>query len=105
MDINQNRSLLGPKISNQVRDLAIQHWVALGRLIGFIKCIKLKGMILWKTFYLRTLCLIDSDFAKDPVARKSIGGEFHTLGGCLTAFSSKGDKSISKSTAEAEYKS
>jgi len=32
-------------------------------------------------------------------------GELHTVGGCLTAFSSKGEKSISNSTAEAEYKS
>jgi len=49
--------------------------------------------------------LCDSDFAKDPITRKSVGGEIHTLGGCITAFSSRGEKSVSNSTAESEYKS
>ena len=31
-----------------------------------------------------------TDFAKDPVTRKSVGGELHTLGRCITAFSSRG---------------
>ena len=122
LDINQYRSLVGkimffatkvgPKICNQVRDLARhmsnpgeQHWVALGRLIGYLKGMKLKGMILRKPVELRTVSLVDSDFAKDPITRRSVGGELHTLGGCLTAFTSKGEKSISNSTAEAEYKS
>ena len=62
-------------------------------------------MILRKPVELRNVSLIDSDFAKDPIIRRSVGGELHTIGGCLTAFSSKGEKSISNSTAEAEYKS
>ena len=103
---------VGPKICNQVRDLArhmanpgLEHWTALGRLVGYMKGMEIKGMRLSKPADLRTVSLADSDFAKDPVTRKSIGGELHTVGGCLTAFSSKGEKSISNSTAEAEYKS
>jgi len=103
---------IGPKMCNQVRDLARymsnpgeEHWVALGRLIGYMKGMEIKGMILRNPVDLRTVSLIDSDFAKDPVTRKSVGGELYNLGGCLTANSSKGEKSISNSTAEAEYKS
>ena len=94
---------VGPKICNQIRDLARhmshpgeQHCVALGRLIGYMKVMKLKGMILRKPVELHTASLIDSDFAKESVTRKSVGGKLR----CLTAFSRKGEKSISNSTAE-----
>ena len=97
---------------NQVRDLARhmsnpgeQYWIALGRLIGYMKRMKLKGMVLRKPTELRTASLMDSDFAKDPVTRKSIGSELHILGGYLTTFSSKGEKSTLNSIAEIEYKS
>ena len=122
VDINMYRSLvgkimffvtkLGPKMCYAVRYLARHmsnpgdpHWKALGRLVGFMKGMKIKGVILRKPVDLRTVSLVDSDFAKDPVTRKSIGGKLHTLGGCITAFSSRGEKSISNSTAESEYKS
>ena len=82
-----------------------QHWIALGRFIGYMKGIKLKGMVMRKPVELRNALLIDSNFAKDPITRKSVGGGLHTLGACLTAFSSRGEKSISNSTAESEYKS
>jgi len=68
-----------------------EHWVALGRLIGYMKGMEIKGMILRKPVDLRTIFLMDLDIAKDPVTRKSVGGELHTLGGCLTAYSSKGE--------------
>jgi len=69
-----------------------------------MKGLKSKGMIMKKPVDLRTVSLMDSEFAKDPVTRKSVGGELHTLGGCLTAFCSNGEKSISNSTSEAENK-
>jgi len=122
VDINMYRSLvgkimffvtkIGPKMCNVVRDLARHmsnpgdpHWKALGRLIGYMKGMKLKGLRMKKPHSLRNGSLCDSDFAKDPITRKSVGGEIHTLGGCITAFSSRGEKSISNSTAESEYKS
>ena len=70
-----------------------------------MKGMKLKGMMMRNPVELRNASLIDSDFAKDPITRKSVGGELHSLGACLTAFSSRGDKSISNSTAESKYKS
>jgi len=70
-----------------------------------MKGMKLKGLRMKKPHSLRNGSLCDSGFAKDPITRKSVGGEIHTLGGCITAFSSRGEKSISNSTAESEYKS
>ena len=122
VDINEYRSFvgrimffstkIGPKLSNAVRDLARHmsnpgdpHWKALGRAIGYMKGMTLNGIIMRKPETLRCVSLCDADFAKDPITRRSVGGEIHTLGGCLTAFSSRGEKSISNSTAESEYKS
>lgn len=75
-----------------------------------MKGIQLEGMILRKVFELRTVSLMDLDFAKVPITRRSIGGELHTLGGYLTTFSSKGEKliseykSLSKRGLEAKFK-
>ena len=75
-----------------------------------MKGIQLEGMILRKVFELCTVSLMDLDFAKVSITRRSIGGELHTLGGCLTAFSSKGEKlileykSLSNGGLEAKFK-
>ena len=84
---------LGPKMLNSIHDLARHlinpgelHWVALERVVGFIKGMRLKGMILTKPKDLRLVSMVDADFAKDPITRRSVGGEIHILGGCITAF-------------------
>ena len=74
------------------------------RAVGFVKGMKLKGIKMSKPVELRMATLCDSDHAKDPVTRKSVGGDLHTLGGCLTAFSSRGQKTVSLSSTESEYK-
>ena len=122
VDLDKYRSLvgkvmfystkIGPKQANAVRDLSRhmsnpgeEHWKAMNRVIGYMKGLKLKGMIMTKPVELRIASLTDSDHAKDQIERKSIGGELHTLGGCLTDFSSRGQKSVSLSSTESEYKS
>ena len=103
---------IGPKTSNAIRDLARHlinpgesHWMALERVVGYIKGLELKGMNLTKPKDLRLVSMVDADFAKDPMTRRSVGGEIHTLGGCITAFGSRGEKTSSLSTSESEYKS
>ena len=122
VDIDMYRSLVGkimffatkvgPTICHAVRDLAAHmsnpgkpHWEALRRLVGYMKGMKLKGMALHKPNQLRNVSACDADYAKCPDTRKSIGGEIHTLGGCLTAFSSRGQNTVSMSSCESEYKS
>ena len=102
---------IGPKQANAVRDLSRHmsnpgedHWKAMKRAVGFVKGMKLKGIKMSKPVELRMATLCDSDHAKDPVTRKSVGGDLHTLGGCLTAFSSRGQKTVSLSSTESEYK-
>ena len=103
---------VGPTLCHAVRDLAAHmsnpgtpHWEALKRLVGYMKGMKLKGMALYKPDQLRNVSACDADYAKCPDTRKSIGGEIHTLGGCLTAFSSRGQNTVSMSSCESEYKS
>ena len=122
VDIEQYRSLVGkimffatkvgPTICYAVRDLAAHmsnpgepHWEALKRLVGYMKGVKLNGMALYKPDDLRLVAACDADYAKCPDTRKSIGGEVHTLGGCLIAFSSRGQNTVSMSSCESEYKS
>jgi len=122
VDIEMYRSLVGkimffatkvgPTICHAVRDLAAHmsnpgepHWDALKRLVGYMKGMELKGMALYKPHNLRLVAACDADYAKCPDTRKSIGGEIHTLGGCLTAFSSRGQNTVSMSSCESEYKS
>ena len=74
------------------------------RIVGYVKGMELKGIRMSKPVELRMTSLCDSDHAKDPIERKSVCGDLHTLGGCLTAFSSIGEKTVSLSPTESEYK-
>ena len=102
---------VGLKQSNAVRDLSRHlenpgesHWMAMKRVVGYMKGQTKKGLLLTKPVELRMVALADADYAKDPVERKSVGGDIHTLGGCITSFSSRGEKSVSLSSTESEYK-
>ena len=91
-------------LSRHMSNPGEDHWKAMKRAVGFVKGMKLKGIKMSKPVELRMATLCDSDHAKDPVTRKSVGGDLHTLGGCLTAFSSRGQKTVSLSSTESEYK-
>ena len=79
---------VGLKQSNAVRDLSRhmenpgeQHWMAMKRVVGYMKGQSLQGSRMTKQIELRMVSLADADYAKDPVERKSVGGDIHTLGG------------------------
>jgi len=102
---------VGLKQSNAVRDLSrhmenpgAQHWMAMKRVVGYMKGQSLQGLRMTKPIELRMVSLADADYAKDPVEKKSVGGDIHTLGGCIASFSSRGEKSVSLSSTESEYK-
>ena len=84
---------VGLKQSNAVRDLSRHmndpgetHWMAMKRVVGYMKGQPRKGLQMTKPVELRMVALADADYAKDPVERKSVGGDIHTLGGCITSF-------------------
>ena len=62
------------------------HWMAMKRVVGYMKGQPRKGLQMTKPVELRMVALADADYAKDPVERKSVGGDIHTLGGCITSF-------------------
>ena len=79
---------VGLKQSNAVRNLSQHmenpgesHWVAMKRVVGHMKGQTRKGLLLTKPVELRMVALADADYAKDPVERKSVGEDIHTLGG------------------------
>jgi len=102
---------VGLKQSYAVRDLSRHmenpgesHWMAMKRVAGYMKGQTRKGLLLTKPVELRMVALADADYAKDPMERKSVGGDVHTLRGWITSFSSRGEKSVSLSSTESEYK-
>jgi len=69
--------------------------MAMKRVVGYMKGQSLKGLRTSKPEELRMASVADADYAKDPVERKSAGGDINTLEGCITSFSSRGEKSAS----------
>ena len=119
--IEQYRSMVGkimfyatkvcPKIVNASRELATHmgnpnedHWKAMGHLVGYIKgTIGEPALILRKPLELRCVSFVDASYGNSDEGRRSVSGEMHTLGGMLTSFSSRTQKTISMSSAESEY--
>ena len=61
------------------------HWMVMIRVVGYMKGQPRKGLRMTKPVELRMVALADADYAKDPVERKSVGGDIHTLG-CVLRF-------------------
>ena len=102
---------VGPKIVNATRELATHmscpgdaHWKAIGHLVGYIKgTVGKPSMILRKPKELRTVSFVDASYGNGCEGRRSVSGELHTMGGMITGFSSRTQKTISMSSAESEY--
>ena len=121
-DIDNYRSLVGkimylttklaPELSNASRELASHlscpnddHWLALGRCVGYLKHTKYTTLKYRTPRELRSISLCDSDYAKDENDRKSISGRLNTIGGTITNWTSKKQSTVALSSTEAEYHS
>lgn len=99
-----------PDISNAVRELAThlanpgkEHWKALERCVGYLERKGSRNLILRRPTSLTSISDCDSDYANDPKDRKSISGRINTLGGMITSWTSKKQRTVSLSSSEAEY--
>jgi len=102
-----------PELSNSVRELSKvmdqankAHEKALYRVIRFVQQTKERCLVLAPvkeqlTWELKGYC--DSDFAGDTDTRRSVSGFVIYLCGAVIAWRSKGQKSVSLSSTEAEY--
>jgi len=66
--------------------------MAMKRVVGYMEGQSLQGLRMTKPIELRMDSLVDADYAQDPVETKSVRDDIHTLGGCITCFSSRGEK-------------
>ncbi len=99
--------------SNPVRELAKffsnpgnEHWKAVEKFAGYLKenedDIKLTYR---KPKELRMVSSVDSNYATDKESRRSVSGNLHTMGGCITNWLCNTQSNVTLSTTEAEYQS
>ena len=73
-------------------------------LIGYIKgTIGKPSMILRKPIKLRCVSFVDASYGNSAEGRRSVSGEMHTVGGMISAFSSRSQRTVSLSSTESEY--
>ena len=102
-----------PDLSNCVRELSKvmdgankAHQKALFRAIKFVEQTQERKLVLspmCENFQWEIKAYSDSDFAGDSETRKSVSGYIIYLNGAAIAWRSKGQKSVSLSSTEAEY--
>jgi hypothetical protein len=87
---------LAPELSNAARELASnlsnpgeEHWIELGKCVGYLRYGKNLSLIYRKPSELRSISKCDSNYAQDPNDRKSISERINTVGGTLSNWTSK----------------
>lgn len=80
------------------------HWNAAVRVLRYLKQNPGQGIFLRKPTSLQLAGYCDSDWASCPTTRRSVTGYFVTLGGCPVSWKTKKQNTVSRSSAEAEYR-
>lgn len=100
-----------PEISYAVHILAQflsqprqKHWEAALRLVRYLKGAPGQGILLSSQTDLLISAYCDSDWAACPLTRRSLTGYIVMLGNSLVTWKTKKQKTVSRSSAEAEYR-
>jgi hypothetical protein len=101
---------LAPELSNAARELAShlsnpgeEHWIELGKCVGYLRYGKNLNLIYRKPDELRSISTCNSNNAQDPNDRKSVSGRINKVGGTLSNWTSKKQGAVILCSTEAEY--
>ena len=107
----QNLSFTRPDIAYAVQQICLHmhdprevHLVAAKRILRYLQGILNIGLIIPRTAPTQLVVYTDADWAGCPDTRRSTSGYAVFLGGSLISWSSKRQPTVSRSSAEAEYR-
>ncbi|CAH9102403.1 unnamed protein product [Cuscuta epithymum] len=105
-------TLTRPDISYSVHILSqfmqcpkVEHWEAMLRVLRYLKGHPGQGILLRSDSSLTLTGFCDADWASCPVTRRSVTGYFVSLGHSPISWRTKKQATVSRSSAEAEYRS
>ncbi|KAH9685447.1 retrovirus-related pol polyprotein from transposon RE1 [Citrus sinensis] len=81
------------------------HWEAATRVLRYLKGHPGQGIFLRRNSALQLIAYCDSDWGVCPLTRRSLAGYFIFLGGSPISWKTKKQHTVSRSSAEAEYRS
>ncbi|KAK3005577.1 hypothetical protein RJ639_016411 [Escallonia herrerae] len=82
-----------------------QHWDAALQILRYLKAVPGQGLFLPTDSPLQIYAFCDSDWASCPLTRRSVTGYFVSLGNSPISWRTKKHSTVSRSSAEAEYRS
>ena len=104
LDIDEYRSLVGKMmffttklglktgaatraLSGNMQNPGPDHWKALGRFVGYLSQLKLKGIMYVEPEMFKVVALADTDLGNCKEIRRSVGCNIVTIGGCIVDYS------------------
>lgn len=91
-------------LSRFVSEPRKEHWNAALRVVRYVKMNPSKGITLSRDSSLELRGYCDSDYGRCPLTRRSLSGYFVSLGTSPVSWKAKKQATVSRSTAEAEYR-